>query len=74
MALAFPRTAQAPRFDRMAFKAARIYVTLASAGRTANFMAAPEEQEFKCMMAPDVYRPVPNASPRQDFSPIERMM
>jgi hypothetical protein len=61
MALALPGTVAAPHFDRTAFKAARIYVTLAADGRTANFMFTPDEQEFKCMMAPQAFAPLPNA-------------
>jgi len=61
LALALAGTRQAPHFERTAFKAARIYVTLAADGRSANFMFTPDEQEFKCMMAPDAFRPVPNA-------------
>jgi hypothetical protein len=51
-------TTEAPHFDRAAFKVARIYVTLAADGRTANFKFLPEEQEFKCMLAPDAFQPV----------------
>ena len=52
IALALAGTSEAPHFDRAAFKVARIYVTLAADGRTANFKFTPDEQEFKCMMAP----------------------
>jgi hypothetical protein len=61
MALALEGTIEAPHFDRTAFKVARIYVTLAADGRSANFMFTPDEQEFKCMMAPQAFAPVPNA-------------
>ena len=37
MALALKGTTGGPHFDRAAFKVARIYVTLAADGRTANF-------------------------------------
>ncbi|MGB0086414.1 MAG: MmcQ/YjbR family DNA-binding protein, partial [Rhodomicrobiaceae bacterium] len=37
MALSLEGTTEAPHFDRAAFKVARIYVTLAGDGRTANF-------------------------------------
>ena len=57
----FGGTTEAPHFDRTAFKARRIYVTLAPDGETANFMFSPEQQEFKCMMAPEAFAPVPNA-------------
>jgi YjbR len=61
IALSLEGTTEAPHFDRTAFRARRIYVTLAAHGKTANFMFAPEEQEFKCMMAPEAFAPVPNA-------------
>ena len=54
-------TTEAPHFDRTAFKARRIYVTLAADGKTANFMFTPEQQEFKCLLAPEAFAPVPNA-------------
>lgn len=61
LALALAGTVEAPHFDRAAFKVARIYVTLAADGRTANFQFTPDEQDFKCMMAPEAFAPVPNA-------------
>ena len=61
IALSLEGTTEAPHFDRTAFSARRIYVTLAADGKTANFMFTPEEQEFKCMMAPEAFAPVPNA-------------
>ena len=54
-------TTEAPHFDRTAFRAKRIYVTLAADEKTANFMFTPEQQECKCMMAPEAFAPVPNA-------------
>lgn len=59
MALALAGTIEAPHFDRTAFKVTRIYATLAADGRTANFKFTPDEQEFKCMLAPDAFAPVP---------------
>jgi hypothetical protein len=59
MALALAGTTEAPHFDRAAFKVARIYVTLAADGRTANFRFSPDEQKCKCMMAPGALAPVP---------------
>ena len=61
VALSLEGTTEAPHFDRTAFRAKRIYVTLAADEKTANFMFSPEEQEFKCMMAPEAFAPVPNA-------------
>ena len=61
LALSLDGTIEAPHFDRTAFKVRRIYVTLAADGKTANFMFTPEQQEFKCLMAPEAFAPVPNA-------------
>jgi len=68
MALALEGTTEAPHFDRAAFKVARIYATLAADGRTANFKFTPDEQEFKCMMAPEAFAPVPNAWGKQGWT------
>jgi YjbR len=68
MALALEGTSEAPHFDRAAFKVARIYVTLAADGRTANFKFTPDEQEFKCMLAPEAFSPVPNAWGKQGWT------
>jgi hypothetical protein len=61
LALSLEGTTEAPHFDRVAFRARRIYVTLSPDGKTANFMFTPEQQEFKCMVAPEAFAPVPNA-------------
>jgi hypothetical protein len=68
LALALEGTIEAPHFDRAAFKVARIYVTLAADGKTANFKFAPDEQEFKCMMAPEAFAPLPNAWGKQGWT------
>jgi YjbR protein len=68
LALALNGTTEAPHFDRAAFKVARIYVTLAADGLTANFKFTPDEQEFKCMMAPEAFVQVPNAWGRQGWT------
>jgi YjbR len=67
-ALALEGTIETPHFDRAAFKVARIYVTLAGDGKTANFKFTPEEQEFKCMLAPDAFAPIPNAWGKQGWT------
>ena len=68
LALALPGTSEAPHFDRAAFKAARIYATLAADGRSANFKFAPEEQALKCLTAPDAFAPIPNAWGKQGWT------
>jgi len=59
-ALSLPGTAEAPHFDRTAFKARRIYVTVAADGKTANLVLTPDEQEMKCLLLPEAFAPVPN--------------
>ena len=68
MALAPEGTTEAPHFERAAFKVARIYVTLAADGRTANIKFTPDEQEFKRMLAPQAFAPIPNAWGKQGWT------
>jgi hypothetical protein len=68
LALALEGTTDAPHFDRTAFKVRRTYVTLAADGKTANFKFLPGDQEFKCMMAPDAFKPVPGGWGRQGWT------
>jgi hypothetical protein len=68
IALSLDGTTESPHFDRAAFKAARIYATLAADNLTANFKFTLDEQEFKCMMLPDAFSPVPNAWGRQGWT------
>jgi len=65
IALSLEGTSEAAHFDHKAFKVARIYATLAAKGRTANFKFAPDEQEMKCLLAPEAFTPVPNAWGKQ---------
>ena len=59
MALALTGTLALPHFDRTAFKVKRTYVTLAPDALTANFKFTPDEQAFKCLLAPECFAPVP---------------
>jgi hypothetical protein len=68
IALSLDGTTEAPHFDRAAFKVKRIYVTLAADGKTANFKFAPEEQEFKCLLAPKAFQPVSGGWGRQGWT------
>jgi predicted DNA-binding protein (MmcQ/YjbR family) len=70
IALSLAGTTEAPHFDRIAFKAARIYATLAPDRRSANLKLSAEEQEFKCMLAPDAFSPVPNAWGKQGWTTV----
>jgi len=60
LALALEGTTEAPHFDRKAFKAKRIYVTLDADGKTANFNFTREEQEMKVALYPEAFVPIPN--------------
>ena len=68
IALSLEGTTEAPHFDRAAFRVARIYTTLAADGMTANFKFAPEEQEFKCLMAPEAFSPIPKGWGHQGWT------
>ena len=68
IALSLERTAEAPHFDRAALKVVSIYAALAAGGRTAKLKFRPDEQEFKCMMAPEAFAPVPNVWGRQGWT------
>ena len=68
IALSLEGTTEASHFDRAAFKVARIYVTLAPDGRSANFKFTPDEQELKCTVAADAFSPIPNAWGRQGWT------
>lgn len=60
LALALEGTTEHPHFDRAAFKVKRIYATLDADGKSLNLNLTPEEQEFKTMLAPEVFTPIPN--------------
>lgn len=70
IALSFAGTTEAPHFERAAFKAVRIYATLAADGLSANLAFTPEEQEFKCLLAPEAFRAIPNAWGRQGWTTL----
>ena len=68
IALGLEGTTEAPHFDRAAFKVARIYVTLGADGLSANFKFTPDEQELKCLTAPDAFSAIPNAWGKQGWT------
>lgn len=70
IALSLEGTVEAPHFDRTAFKVKRIYATLAPDRKSANLRLTPDEQEFKCMQAPEVFAPVPNAWGKQGWTTV----
>ena len=63
-------TISAPHFDRTAFKVRRTYATLAADGLSANLKLTPDEQEFKVMMAPEAFAPVPGGWGRQGWTVV----
>lgn len=70
-ALALDGTVEAPHFDRTAFRVSRIYATLAADGLSANVKLGPDEQELKCLVAPDAFAPVPKAWGRQGWTAVQ---
>jgi hypothetical protein len=70
IAMSLEGTTEAPHFDRTAFKVARIYATLAGDGLTANAKLSHDEQELKCITAPEAFEPVPNAWGRQGYTTV----
>ena len=60
LALSLEGTTEHPHFDRTAFKVKRIYATLAADGKSMNLTPTPEEQEFKTMLAPEIFTQIPN--------------
>ena len=70
LALSLEGTVERPHFDRAAFRVDRNYVTLAADGRTANLKLTPDEQEFKTMMAPEVFEAIDNGWGRQGWTTI----
>jgi hypothetical protein len=65
LALALPRAAKKPHFDRAAFfvdaPKGKIFATLLPDGRSANLMLDRGAQEFLIESAPDVFSRLPNA-------------
>src|ERR1700676_4625797 len=68
IALALEGTSEAPHFDRAAFRVARIYATLAADRGTVNLKFAPDEQEFKCLLAPEAFSPIAGGWGRQGWT------
>ncbi|ODT74071.1 MAG: hypothetical protein ABS76_37925 [Pelagibacterium sp. SCN 64-44] len=68
IALALPGTTSAPHFNRTAFKVKRIYATLAADGLSANLNFTPDEQDLKCMVAPDIFQAIDNGWGRSGWT------
>jgi len=71
IALSLDGTTDAPHFERTAFRVKRIYATLAADGKTANLMLTPDEQALKCLVAPDLFAPVPGGWGRNGATTVQ---
>ena len=71
LAMALEGTTEHPHFDRAAFKVKRIYATLHSNGKSLNLNLTPEEQEFKTLLAPEVFAPLPNKWGASGWTAVE---
>ncbi|WP_257170076.1 MmcQ/YjbR family DNA-binding protein [Bradyrhizobium sp. SRS-191] len=60
LASSFAGTTAAAHFDRTAFKARRIFATLAADGCSANLLLTPDEQEHYATLQPGAFCRVPN--------------
>jgi hypothetical protein len=60
LALALEATVEIGHFDRRAFRARRIFASLAPDERSANIHLTPEEQEHYASLQPEVLSPLPN--------------
>ena len=70
IALALPDTTHAPHFERTAFKRRITFATLAPDGLSANLKFTLDEQELKCLTAPDAFAPVPGGWGRMGFTTV----
>ena len=68
--MALEGTTSAPHLERTAFEVARIYAALGPDGLSANLELTPDKQELKCLMAPEAFRPVPNAWGEQGWTTV----
>lgn len=71
IALAFERVSRHQHFDRTAFKARVIFATLAADGLSANIKFSPEDQQFKVMLAPEIFSALDNAWGRQGWTRVD---
>ncbi len=73
LALSFPGTAEAPHFDRTAFKVVgkRIFTTLHEETGTANVKLTPVDQSVFCSYDIKVVYPVPNKWGLQGWTTFE---
>ncbi len=68
IALKLEGTIEVPHFDRRAFRVERQYATLAPDNKTANFKFTADEQQLKCLTAPEAFQPVPGGWGRMGWT------
>ena len=68
IALSLDGVTEAPHFDRAAFKVARIFATMPPDGLTANLKFEADEQQLKCLTAPEAFAPVPGGWGRMGWT------
>ncbi len=68
IALSLDDTTEAPHVDRAAFRVNRIYATMPPDGLTANLKFTTDEQELKCLTAPEAFAPVPGGWGRMGWT------
>ncbi len=71
IALSLEGTAEAPHLNRTAYRARRIYVTVAADRLSANLALTPNEQEMKCLMLPEAFSPVPNKWGQRGWTTVD---
>ena len=68
LALALPEATEVVHFDRAAFRARVIFAVLAPDGLTATLKFTPEEQAFRCTIAPAAFAPTGDAWGKQGWT------
>ena len=68
IAMGLEGTLAAPHFDRTAYRVRRIYATVG--GGSLNLKLSPDEQDFKLMLAPELYAPVAGGWGRQGWTTL----
>lgn len=71
IALSLEGSAEVPHFDRTAYRARRIFVTVSADEATANLALTPDEQEMKCLMQPEAFAPVANKWGERGWTSVE---
>ena len=68
LALALPGASEVPHFDRTGFRARVIFAVLAPDGATATLKFTPDEQAFRCTIAPAAFAPTGDAWGKQGWT------